>query len=184
MSGRAKLLAVSDFPHLGPREHTTHGARTYVPWATTQSVRRTMQGNRSADTKPEVRLRSALHRNGLRFFKNRRPSRSVQCRVDILFPGARLAVFVDGCFWHGCPLHGRQPKTNSGWWEEKLSRNRQRDLRNDHDLETAGWRVLRLWEHEPVEHAVELVRDALLGPSSHLRTTRQASPTPGGASPA
>ena len=116
-----------------------------------------MQGNHKFDTKPELQLRSALHRAGLRFFKNRRPSPAVSCRVDVLFPAARLAVFVDGCFWHSCPIHRNQPRTNSAWWQQKLLRNRQRDERNNAELHAEGWRVLRIWEHEPVEDAVAAV---------------------------
>jgi DNA mismatch endonuclease, patch repair protein len=120
-----------------------------------------MQGNRSTNTKPEVLLRSALHRSGLRFFKNRRPTPNVSCRVDILFPGSRLAVFVDGCFWHGCTEHGTQPKVNSDWWKQKFVTNRARDERNDRELHAAGWRVLHIWEHEPVDQAVVLIKNAL-----------------------
>ena len=119
-----------------------------------------MQGNRNKDTVPEIQLRSALHRSGLRFFKNRRPE-GVSCRVDILFPTTRLAVFVDGCFWHGCSIHGNQPRTNSAWWHEKLQRNRHRDERNDAELHAEGWQVLRIWEHTAADDAVAMVRAEL-----------------------
>jgi len=128
----------------------------YAPspsWASSPAVRRVMQANRSSDTSPEVRLRSALHRAGLRFYKHRRPP-GVSCRVDVVFPKARLAVFVDGCFWHGCPTHGTQPRLNHEWWEAKLARNRRRDERNQSELRAAGWEIIRVWEHEPVERAV------------------------------
>jgi DNA mismatch endonuclease, patch repair protein len=148
-------------------------------WASSPAVRRTMQGNRSRDTAPEVRLRSALHRAGFRFFKNRRPQQSSSCRVDILFPRPRLAVFVDGCFWHGCPQHGTQPRVNAEWWNAKLERNRARDQRNDIELEQSGWRVLRIWEHETVGEAVRQVQHALaVAASSHPLPAPQASLAP------
>jgi DNA mismatch endonuclease (patch repair protein) len=120
-----------------------------------------MQGNRSRNTVPEVRLRSALHRSGLRFFKHRRPQPGISCRVDILFPAAHLAVFVDGCFWHGCLEHGTRPGAHSEWWTAKLELNRLRDERNDADLARAGWRVLRIWEHESVDEAARRVQVAV-----------------------
>ncbi len=106
-----------------------------------------MRGNRSTDTRAEVSLRSALHRAGLRFRKNVRPAKGLP-RADILFPRARLAVFVDGCFWHRCPEHGVSPNTNSSYWKAKLDGNVARDRRNDSAMAEAGWRVLRVWEHE------------------------------------
>ncbi|MGH9076153.1 MAG: very short patch repair endonuclease [Acidimicrobiales bacterium] len=141
--------------------HIEEGGPTGTSWASTPAVRKTMQGNRSSDTVPEVRIRSALHRSGLRFFKHRRPTDGVSCRVDILFPSARLAVFVDGCFWHGCPEHGTRPRVHSEWWLAKLERNRVRDERNNSELHLAGWRVVRIWEHEPVAEAVHRVQSGL-----------------------
>jgi DNA mismatch endonuclease (patch repair protein) len=153
-----------------------------VSWASSPAVRRAMQGNRSTDTLPEVRLRSALHRSGLRFFKHQRPQPALSCRADIVFPRRRLAVFVDGCFWHGCPEHGTRPRTNADWWEAKLTRNRLRDDRNGAELALAGWRVLRIWEHEEVDDAVARVREALAeGVSSRPQLARPASQSPGDA---
>jgi DNA mismatch endonuclease (patch repair protein) len=123
-----------------------------------------MQGNARAETGPERELRSALHRRGLRFRKNHSPVVGVRCRVDVAFTAARVAVFLDGCFWHSCPEHGTLPRTNADWWRVKLAANKDRDLRNDVALTTAGWTVLRLWEHEPVEEMVERVV-AVLGSS-------------------
>lgn len=99
------------------------------------------------DTRPEMLLRRALWRRGLRYRVNRRVANT---RPDLVFLSARLAVFVDGCFWHACPLHGTQPATNAEFWREKLRRNVQRDAENTRTLMAAGWRVLRLWEHEIV----------------------------------
>lgn len=116
-----------------------------------------MRGNRKADTRPETTLRSALHRKGLRFLKNARPERDIACRVDVVFRGQRLAVFVDGCFWHGCPKHGTRPTTNASYWIPKIERNVERDRANDALLVERGWHVLRIWEHEPLDEATERV---------------------------
>ncbi len=118
-----------------------------------------MQGNRGSDTRPEVRLRSELHRRGLRFFKNRAPVPGVRCRADVVFPGPRVLVMVDGCFWHRCPEHGVQPSTNESYWRAKLDRNVERDRENEAAFEAAGWLVVRVWEHEsPVIAAERIVR--------------------------
>lgn len=119
-----------------------------------------MQGNAKA-TRPEIALRSALHRQGLRFLKDRRPVPSIRCRADIVFPAARVAVFVDGCFWHCCPLHGSIPTANRGYWAAKLQGNAARDRRNDEALTAVGWRVIRVWEHESLEVAVDRIGSAL-----------------------
>lgn len=107
-----------------------------------------MQGNRSVDTRPEIALRSELHRLGLRFRKNQRAIEGVRCRPDVVFRGARVAVFVDGCFWHRCPEHGTSPRANAPYWRAKLDRNVQRDRLNDLAFSNAGWTVIRVWEHE------------------------------------
>jgi DNA mismatch endonuclease (patch repair protein) len=99
---------------------------------------------------------------GLRYWVDRRPVPGIPCRADLVFPGARLAVFVDGCFWHGCPEHYKPPSTNAGYWSAKVTRNVDRDRRVDVALREAGWRVLRVWEHEETSAAAarvaELVR--------------------------
>jgi DNA mismatch endonuclease, patch repair protein len=126
-----------------------------------------MRRNPRRDTRPEVALRSELHRCGLRFRKDlplRVPGRVV--RPDVTFTRARLAVFVDGCFWHACPIHGNQPRANTEYWEPKLARNVARDRAVDAALATAGWRVLRAWEHEPPRDIAERVKAALVeGPA-------------------
>ncbi len=126
------------------------------PQPTSPAASRVMRGNRKRDTRPEVRLRSELHRRGLRFRKDYLIDQpSVRVRVDVVFPGSRLAVFVDGCFWHGCPDHGTVPRANTGYWPAKLARNRERDERVDALLRAEGWIVLRIWEHaHPAEAAV------------------------------
>lgn len=116
-----------------------------------------MRGNRNAETKPEVALRSALFRRGLRFRKNVRAEKDVRCRVDVVFPREKVAVFVDGCFWHSCPKHGNRPSANSNYWHAKLARNVERDRENDRALLSAGWTVVRVWEHEPAANAAKRI---------------------------
>src|SRR5262245_26123061 len=120
-----------------------------APAASSAAVRAVMIGNRRRDTAPEMKLRKELHRRGLRYRLHRKvgSGRSAP-RPDVLFPVDKIAVFVDGCFWHGCPSHGLQPTTNSDYWGPKIARNRQRDARNTAVLESNGWTVLRIWEHE------------------------------------
>jgi DNA mismatch endonuclease (patch repair protein) len=117
-----------------------------------------MLSNRSKDTGPEVRLRSELHRLGLRFFKNRSVrAGGIRTRPDAVFPRARVAVFVDGCFWHRCPSHGSDPKANDDYWRLKLDRNVHRDRIVDAALAVDGWLVIRVWEHEPPAKAASRV---------------------------
>ena len=126
---------------------------------------RNMQANRRADTKPEIRLRSALHRLGLRFRKDfRLQAGDVKVKPDIVFTRRRVAVFVDGCFWHGCPEHGRTPSVNGWYWSPKLERNRQRDQRVTAALEADDWLVLRFWEHESLDDVVLAVHRAVRHP--------------------
>lgn len=132
------------------------------PHPTSAEVSKRMRANPRRDTKPEIALRSVLHRRGLRFRKDlpiRLPERTV--RPDIVFPRQRLAVFVDGCFWHRCPIHGTSPKANSEYWGPKLERNVERDRTVNQQLHDAGWTVLRAWEHEPAEAAATRVLEAL-----------------------
>lgn len=122
-----------------------------------------MQGNRKRDTGPELALRSALHRRGLRYRVNVKPVATIPCRADIVFRRQRVAVFVDGCFWHACPQHGTSPRTNASYWSAKIARNVERDRRNDADLTAAGWTVVRVWEHEHPQAAGERVIAVLDG---------------------
>jgi DNA mismatch endonuclease (patch repair protein) len=129
--------------------------------ATSTATRKSMQSNRGRNSTPELALRSLLHRRGLRFFAHRRPVPGLRCEADIVFPRARVAVFVDGCFWHCCPDHGTWPVSNGEWWRAKLGRNAERDHRNNVQLAEAGWTVVRVWEHERPERAAELVAQAV-----------------------
>ena len=129
------------------------------PPASSAAVRKVMQGNRSEGTRPELAVRSAVHRRGLRYRLHTRPLGSLRCKADLVFTAARVAVFIDGCFWHGCPEHGRVPSDPSGYWAAKLARNTERDRFNDEALSQAGWRALRFWEHEdPEAVALEVER--------------------------
>lgn len=122
-----------------------------------------MQANRKADTRPELLLRSELHRRGLRFRKNHplRPDNHRLIRPDIVFTRVCVAVFVDGCFWHACPRHGTKPGANSAYWTPKLARNVERDRDTDQRLVAAGWTVVRVWEHEPATDAADRVQQAI-----------------------
>ena len=122
--------------------------RSRAPIASSPLVRRVMQANRSVDTSLERLLRSALHCRGLRFRKHANVDASLKCRADVVFRQARVCVFVDGCYWHGCPKHFRPPKTNTAWWREKITDNRRRDRNKSAALERRGWTVIRIWEHE------------------------------------
>src|SRR2546425_4101584 len=124
-----------------------------------------MRANRRVDTKPELALRSALHREGYRFRKDYRLDLDAGARVrpDIAFTARRVAVFVDGCFWHACPDHGRNPAVNEWYWAPKLRRTVERDRAADAALAAAGWRVVRIWEHVPLADAVAAVTAALTG---------------------
>lgn len=132
---------------------------TAESWATSKTARKTMLANRSRDTGPELALRRELHRRGFRFRVCARPIKGVRRTADILFTRQRLAVFVDGCFWHGCPDHYTAPVKNASFWSDKVARNRARDAQTDQLLRDAGWTVLRVWEHESVVEAVFRVID-------------------------
>lgn len=120
-------------------------------------VRDRLRRQPTRDTAPEIALRRALHARGLRYRVDRQVLPGVRRRADLVFGPARLAVFVDGCFWHSCPMHGIAPKNNADWWQAKLGRNVARDRDTDRRLQQAGWAVLRVWEHEPVQAAADRI---------------------------
>lgn len=107
-----------------------------------------------ASSKPELAVRRALHARGHRFRLHRR---DLPGTPDIVLPRWRIAVFIDGCFWHGCPTHGVMPKNNRSWWEEKLAKNAERDARKDAQLRDLGWKPLHFWEHEDVERVCGVI---------------------------
>lgn len=127
-----------------------------------ETASKVMQGNRRRDTAPELRLRSELHRRGRRFRVDH-PIRlaAMRARPDIVFTRQRVAIYVDGCFWHRCPMHGTEPKANSGYWKAKLDANVGRDRRVTEGLSRAGWSVLRIWTHVPAREAADMIDDAL-----------------------
>jgi len=126
-------------------------------WASTPAVRKSMQGNRSRDTKPELALRRALHALGLRYRVCARPLPQLSRTVDVVFRPSRVAVEVRGCFWHGCPEHYRAPSSNSDYWSAKVRRNVDRDARTEELLREAGWELIAIWEHEDVAKAAERI---------------------------
>lgn len=136
--------------------------------------RRNMQANRRRDTSPELEIRKRLHRYGLRYRCDLRvdlPEGRV--RPDVVFTRARVAVFVDGCFWHSCPLHGAEPRKNASYWSPKLRRTRERDLADSAALGEAGWSVIRVWEHEDPNEVSNRVIDAVRDRVAERSATRQ-----------
>jgi DNA mismatch endonuclease, patch repair protein len=142
------------------------------PPASTPAVRGRMQRQARRDTEPELLLRREAHRLGLRYRVDRAPLPGIRRRADLVFPRARIAVFVDGCFWHCCPVHRTMPKANAGWWAEKLAANVRRDRDTDARLGEAGWTVIRYWEHEDMAQAAR----ALLGEVRRVRSDRRGRP--------
>lgn len=129
-----------------------------------------MKGNRRRDTKPELPLRRLLHGAGLRYRVDARPDRQVRVRADIVFGPARVAVFVDGCFWHRCPEHGTWPKSNSEFWRRKFAENVSRDLSVNEALASSGWHVIRVWEHEDPGDAADRIGDVVASRRAMLET--------------
>jgi len=140
-------------------------------WASSETVRRQMQANKSRDTKPELALRSRIHQMGLRYRVGARPVPGIRRTADIVFTRVRVAVFLDGCYWHGCPEHYRPARRNEQFWREKIEGNRVRDAETDRLLREAGWTVVRVWEHEEIDAAAERVRTVVLS----RRAERQGS---------
>ena len=121
-----------------------------------------MKSNRGKDTKLEIRVRKALHARGLRYRLQSKVPGSNRRTIDIAFPRQKVAVFIDGCFWHGCPIHHTVARTNAAFWATKVARNRERDRDTNRMLVEADWITARFWEHQPteeiVDRIVELVR--------------------------
>lgn len=132
-----------------------------APAASSPDALRRMKTQARRDTKPEMTLRRELYRLGLRYRVDRAVIPGVRRRADVVFTRARVVVFVDGCFWHGCPMHGTQPKANAEWWRSKLEANVARDRDTDERLRAAGWRVVRIWEHEDMRAAALTVHQLI-----------------------
>ncbi|MFF5895758.1 very short patch repair endonuclease [Streptomyces argenteolus] len=132
-----------------------------TPKPSSDSVTARMRRQARRDTAPEVAVRKLLHASGYRYRLNERVPHMRRRTIDIAFGSAKVAVFMDGCFWHGCPDHATQPKSNSEWWREKLDRNMARDTETTAHLIAEGWTVLRFWEHESAERVAEQVRQTV-----------------------
>ncbi|MCX5198390.1 very short patch repair endonuclease [Streptomyces sp. NBC_00249] len=141
-------------------------------WASSAARRRNMQAIRSRDTKPELVIRRLVHARGLRYRIATRPLPGLRRTADLVFRPAKVAVFIDGCYWHGCPEHYVSPKTNPGYWSEKVARNMARDRDTDRQLEEAGWLVLRFWEHEPSDVCAAAVAAAVQDRRGHPQALR------------
>lgn len=138
-------------------------------WASSEAARNTMRANRRRDTSPELRVRRLLHAGGLRFRVDTAPGPDRRRRADIVFTRARIAVFIDGCFWHGCPIHFVAPKTNAAYWGPKIEANRARDISTTAHLVEDDWLVLRFWEHEDPEVVAEEIISAWKSRRAHRR---------------
>ena len=143
-----------------------------VPSSAAVSAR--MSRQRRRDTGPELLLRKELHRHGLRFRVDHPLPGLPRRRADVVFTRARIAVFVDGCFWHSCPEHATSPASNAEWWRVKLDKNVTRGRETDRYLADAGWTVLRFWEHEDMTQAASVVKETWQA----ARATGQARQTP------
>jgi DNA (cytosine-5)-methyltransferase 1 len=136
-----------------------------VPAASSDVVARRMRATRQRDTRAEQMLRHALDERGLRYDVHLPPEPGLRSRADIVFLKARVAVYLDGCFWHGCPKHGTWPKANAAWWRAKLEANRRRDITSTEALKGAGWQVFRFWAHESPDDAARLIATAVRDPA-------------------
>ena len=117
-----------------------------------------MLNTKRRDTPFELAVRRRLHASGLRYFVDRSIRGVSRARPDVIFPSSKVAVFLDGCFWHCCPFHGSTPSANGDWWRRKLAANASRDRRHNCELRRAGWQVLRFWEHEEPEEVAAAIR--------------------------
>lgn len=150
-------------------------AKAKESWASSDGSRAVMRANRHRDTRPELALRSAAHARGLRYRVNYQPVKGMRRTADLAFTKVKLAVFMDGCFWHGCPEHHR-PATGktSRFWQEKIFANKLRDRDTDTRLREAGWAVLRVWEHDDPNQAADQIVESV----ARLTADRQSSVAP------
>jgi DNA mismatch endonuclease, patch repair protein len=136
---------------------------TKVPRASDAATQARMNSQLRQNTKCELLVRRLLHREGLRYRIDCRPDVTLNRRADIVFTKARVAVFIDGCFWHRCPIHWRPPKRNAGWWTNKADSVARRDAETTASLNAAGWHVIRVWEHEDPGTAARAISLAVRG---------------------
>lgn len=132
------------------------------PKPSSDAALKRMKAAKPKDTAPEMALRSTLHKKGLRFRIDVKPLKELNRKADIVFRPSKVAVFVDGCFWHGCPIHGTQAKANAEFWEPKIKQNQERDKDTVNQLEAAGWRVIRVWEHEDLKGAAQEIYEIVM----------------------
>ena len=150
--------------------------RWRTPFASSEAIHHKMSTLARRDTVPELALRRVLHRRGLRYRVHRRPLPNLARQADIVFTRAKVAVFVDGCFWHGCPEHGqREHRTNGWYWPNKIAANKDRDRDTDERLRAAGWVAVRVWEHEDPDEAADRVAGAIDENCSGPRTRATTS---------
>jgi DNA mismatch endonuclease (patch repair protein) len=155
----AKIGPSAGRPHSARRTPAADASSSY---AGSPGIRRRMQQQRTRDTAPELAVRRLLHARGLRYRVDSPPLNGVRRRADIVFGPSKVAVFIDGCFWHGCPTHGRaQTSVNPRYWSEKIARNKRRDEDTDELLKIAGWEVVRVWEHDPPDAVANRVAVAV-----------------------
>ncbi|MCR2817315.1 very short patch repair endonuclease [Microbacterium sp. zg.Y1090] len=126
-------------------------------WASSEGTRKSMLANKRRDTSTEIAARRELQSRGLRYRVDFAPVPGLRRRADVVFTRARIAVFIDGCFWHGCPIHGTAPRRNADYWGPKLAANVARDRDTDRRLSAAGWIVARFWEHESAREIADTV---------------------------
>jgi DNA mismatch endonuclease (patch repair protein) len=131
------------------------------PAASSKAALNRMKAAKPRDTAPEIALRTILQEMGLTFCVDVSPIEDLRRRVDILFVEERVAVMIDGCYWHGCPQHGTWPKQNAEFWKAKIEANKRRDSDTNQRLEKAGWHVVRVWEHEAQKDAARRILDIL-----------------------
>jgi DNA mismatch endonuclease Vsr len=156
VAGIAKALVGEEAEELyAAPKPITPAAKLPAPPATDAVTRARMSKQKRRDTRPEILLRKELHARDLRFRVDYKPLAGLRRRADIVFPGAKVAVLVHGCFWHGCPEHSRDTKSNTKWWKDKIDANKARDADTIANLEAAGWCVIIIWEHEDPQKAAD-----------------------------
>ena len=147
--------------------------KSATSWASSPASRARMIGNRGRDTKPEIAVRKQVHKMGLRFFVQRRPIPTLRRTADLLFPKTKVAVFVDGCFWHGCSIHATSSASNQNYWTSKIVENQIRDVDTTNRLESEGWKVIRIWAHTAPEEAAVMIYDAVQARKLNYDCARQ-----------
>ena len=147
-------------------------------WASSEAARHSMQANRSRDTEPELQVRHELFRHGLRYRVAYRALPHSLRTVDIAFPGQRIAVLIDGCFWHSCPDHLRTPSTHADFWATKLEATKRRDQETSQMLAANGWLVLRFWEHEDPIEVSRRIEQAVAEAKTPIDPSKTVRPNP------